>query len=333
MNSNIIIKKASFDNLKQYSILYNKCFGINLDEKYFIWKFFDNPAGLPIAFEAIDSDTENVAAFYAIMPEYYWVNGTKELFYQSFDTMTHPDYRGQGLFIKLATLTYEEVKRDTGKLSLIGIPGPTSYNGFVKKLEWSCIKKTSYIFLLRHFYLLKEFLRFRKSDKIKVESINNFNDDHNTYFSKTEKHKPIDKLLNSELLNWKIFRNPIVSFHAIHVRMEKEIVGICIYKTDNKGRCFIYYLNTLNETYLLDVCYLMGGYLFKETRANIIYTWEPTYENLFRTFRQLGFLKNNFNKGPFSYKIPVITRFEPMSVNGINMKDINNYDIQPIFQD
>ncbi len=55
---------------------------------------------------------------------------------QSMDTMTHPDYQGQGVFTKLAEACYD-IAAARGFEILYGFPNPLSYPGFVKRLGWT----------------------------------------------------------------------------------------------------------------------------------------------------------------------------------------------------
>ncbi len=75
------------------------------------------------------------AAYYGVFPCRVLADGKSLLAAQSGDTMTHPDHRGKGLFIKLAVKTYE-LCRSLGIGFVFGFPNENSYPGFVKKLAW-----------------------------------------------------------------------------------------------------------------------------------------------------------------------------------------------------
>jgi len=51
------------------------------------------------------------------------------------DTMTHPDYQGQGIFTTLAPACYE-IAAACGFRVLYGFPNALSYPGFVRRLDW-----------------------------------------------------------------------------------------------------------------------------------------------------------------------------------------------------
>src|SRR6185312_14808637 len=54
---------------------------------------------------------------------------------QSADTMTHPRYRNKGLFVELATLTYQ-LCREVGIELIFGFPNQNSVHGFINRLGW-----------------------------------------------------------------------------------------------------------------------------------------------------------------------------------------------------
>ena len=109
--------------------------GREKDREEMRWHYLDNPAGPSLLGLARREDGE-LAASYAIMPVRMLVDGRETLGYQSFDTMTHPDNRGQGLFRRLAELTYAEAERREARL-VYGFPNSASGPGFFNKLGWT----------------------------------------------------------------------------------------------------------------------------------------------------------------------------------------------------
>lgn len=74
-------------------------------------------------------------AYYGVIPCMISCGGKLILAAQSADTMTHPDYRNQGLFVKLAELTFG-LCRSTGISIVFGFPNQHSLPGFIHKLGW-----------------------------------------------------------------------------------------------------------------------------------------------------------------------------------------------------
>src|SRR5690242_16349933 len=117
-------KLVSTTNLMRFSEMAELSLGLKTSDKYFQWKYLDNPAGEVVAFEALHEGRP--AAFYGVIPEFYTVKGERVKVYQSMDTMTHPDYQRRGLFTKLANMTYNYLVEKDGGVNLVGIPGSNS---------------------------------------------------------------------------------------------------------------------------------------------------------------------------------------------------------------
>lgn len=47
-------------NLSRFTEIFHLCFGYRVDEKYFTWKYLENPAGNLIAFETVNNENGEV---------------------------------------------------------------------------------------------------------------------------------------------------------------------------------------------------------------------------------------------------------------------------------
>ena len=101
--------------------------------KWWQWKYKCNPAGKSIIWLA--EDKGKIVGQYAIIPVFIKIDSDIVTGAQSVDTMTHPDYRHQGIFETLAKAVYKEAT--TKDINIIyGFPNEFSYPGFIKKLDW-----------------------------------------------------------------------------------------------------------------------------------------------------------------------------------------------------
>ena len=86
--------------------------------------------------------TNMLGGHYTVIPVYMKILGEKILASQSVDTITHIDFRNQGVFTGLAKLCYKQVaSTDVG--IIIGFPNESSFPGFIKKLNWTNIMQIS----------------------------------------------------------------------------------------------------------------------------------------------------------------------------------------------
>lgn len=115
--------------------LFREVFGFDRGEAHHRWKFRSNPAGDPII--AVAQDGDRLVGQYALWPTVLRLGRERVLGAQSLDTMTHPDFRGQGMF----TVVAEECMRYAaarGVEALYGFPNSNSQPGFVRRLDWDC---------------------------------------------------------------------------------------------------------------------------------------------------------------------------------------------------
>jgi GNAT superfamily N-acetyltransferase len=104
------------------------------DPGYWYWQFRDPPAGSARIQLAVVDDL--IVGQYAVIPMSMQVRGEAILGTLSLDTMTHPEYRRQGMFTTLASELYAELRR-TGFPLTYGFPNENSIGGFVRKLQWT----------------------------------------------------------------------------------------------------------------------------------------------------------------------------------------------------
>lgn len=127
------IRPANRDDAGALDELFVRVFGQDRGPEHHRWKFEENPAGDPVIAVAVHG--EAIVGQYALWPVHLRLGRDVVLGAQSLDTMTHPDYRGQGMFTKLA-IEAMRLARNRGVEVLYGFPNDQSYPGFVNRLNW-----------------------------------------------------------------------------------------------------------------------------------------------------------------------------------------------------
>ena len=131
---------ANKENLISYSKLLSTTFPDT--EKYSVeflnWQYNQNPLGKVIGFDAFYNN--ELVAHYVAIPVLYTKNNQKFKGLLSLNTATHPNHTGKGLFINLASKTYQHAK-ELGYEFVIGVANQNSSHGFIKKLGFELISK------------------------------------------------------------------------------------------------------------------------------------------------------------------------------------------------
>lgn len=136
-----IIKKSQFerDGFEMLIGLFNQSFpkAHKFTNDFLKWQYLDNPNGKVVSFNAWTEEGE-MAGHYATIPIKMMIGGCVEKGLLSLNTATHPKHQGKGLFVKLATTTYDYAKMNDFKF-VIGVANANSTHGFIKRLGFDMI--------------------------------------------------------------------------------------------------------------------------------------------------------------------------------------------------
>lgn len=127
------MRPMTADDFDAVRALYASVRDVGRPEEHDRWRLLDNPVAFPPAILAMDG--ERCAGLYLLWPVRLQLGSEVVLGAQSVDTMTHPDYRNQGMFTALAERCFA-LAAERGFQALYGFPNPLSYPGFVRKLDW-----------------------------------------------------------------------------------------------------------------------------------------------------------------------------------------------------
>ena len=106
------------------------------------WQYLDNPT--KELFVDLAVAAERIGAIYAVQPAIVRLRGAKMLAAQSVDTLVDADFRGQGLFTKMASSVYRRV-REGGGAFVYGFPNGNSAPGFFNKLGWKSLDPVPFL--------------------------------------------------------------------------------------------------------------------------------------------------------------------------------------------
>lgn len=135
MNEDIVLRRCLFDNdndFEQLVELQNKVYeerGLKFNAERFKKWYIENPVGRVISFNAYDGD--KMVAHYACIPTRMKIDDRVVAGIKSMATVTHPGYRGRGLFKRLADMTYSCASK-SGYEFVVGVANANSFPGFIK---------------------------------------------------------------------------------------------------------------------------------------------------------------------------------------------------------
>lgn len=127
------IRPFAASDLELVRELYAQVRGTTRPQRHDYWRLLDNPVAPCPAVLAMDG--ERCAGVYILWPTAMQLGSETVLGAQSMDTMTHPDYRNQGMFVALAQACFD-LAAERGFEVLYGFPNPLSYPGFIRRLNW-----------------------------------------------------------------------------------------------------------------------------------------------------------------------------------------------------
>ena len=309
--------------------IFTRCFGGDVDEGYFRWKYLEGPAGQAMSYVARKEG--RIAAYYGVLPEHYMVDGVRTIVYQSMDTMTHPEHRGQGLFPRLAKATYARVQESTGGLHLIGYPGPTAIKGFTKRLGWSCLVEMKYHFV--HPWSFRAATMLRSKGYLEVHPVDGSDVRLDAYFQgHGTQGRAIAKVIDKDVLAWRTFGHPTIDHHHLLVTREGNGIGMCIYRVDAEGRAFLLWLDVRHGTDMDGCAMAVLDHLFEQRGIGSVHTFLSGDPRVERALRRCGSMVNPFGRGPYSYRTPFIVLADAAKAEK-GAYDIDRYWIQPITRD
>lgn len=220
-----------------------------ISENYLEWEYTKNPAGNAIAF--VEKDVEKIAGQYILIPKDIVVDGTSVKSSLSLNTITHPDFRGKGVFPRLAELTYSECKIDNIDFT-VGFPNANSVKVFLGKLKFVEIGRMPLLLnVVNPLKAIANFIKRRGSDSneelvLKIDSTgNDFSsldliidaDRYDQFLTTFESRGFITSKRSREYLKWRYVDIPLRKYHlfkyenngiieSIVVIRAKEIMGV-----------------------------------------------------------------------------------------------------------
>lgn len=223
------------------------------------WRYLQNPAQ-SMSISLAQSVTGELVGQYALMPVTMKVGEGELLCAFSLNTMTHPDYRYQGIFSKLAQHSYQHLQKMGGILTY-GFPNKNSRHGFVERLGWRDLAASvpMYAYPLNMKSLVKRKIRSERgasllarvaekcwqaicfsikksssTDSLTIKSVETLDERWDTLWEKISITLPIAVKRDRDYLEWRYLKNPLFRYTIFAAFREKELLGYCVLRVDEK---------------------------------------------------------------------------------------------------
>lgn len=284
------------------------------------WMYTDNPCGKGKIWVA-EIDGRFVGQ-YAIAPRMMKVGTATVTSALSLDTMTHPNYRRQGIFEMLAQQVYSEAERD-GIQIVYGFPNQFSYPGFIGKLNWFHIdtlrvmlKPLNWVNALRiqigNRIILKlgslsgTFLsavatsgkRAPIVEGLTIVQVSRFDERINSFYEKASHQYKIMLVRNKEYLNWRYVSVPNMDYIIYIAERREEFCGYIVLRCMNmKGARVAIIFDTIAESSDVAQCLIEKSVAYCiQQKIDLIYYASIGGRSLAGAFRRSGFIPAPFVK-------------------------------------
>lgn len=218
-------------------------------EDFLAWQYQQNPHGQVIGNVARDNEG-HVISQYLLMPKDVWYSGEIIKGSHSLNTLTHPEYAGQGLFTALAQKTYDDC-RDKKILFTYITPNRNSAYGFKKKLNFTYVGELD--FFVKPIKLHSIFKAKVKSDKIarflaavfspvkflfqpaktkqteiKIKEMHNFSAEYEKFWHEYRMCHTVIGDRSPNLMNWRYFQYPRRAYRLFAAYESEQVVACAV---------------------------------------------------------------------------------------------------------
>jgi len=250
-------REGDEDNLRK---LHKLVFDTQISIERWKWRYKENPAGQSII--VVAESNQRIVGQYALVPLIMRIENTLCVGSQSLDTMVHPDYRGQGIFVSLAEKAYK-VAEEKGIRFIYGFPNGNSHYGITTKLGWRdiydgiplWIKPINLESLIKkrflHNYLIAKmgssasklilWLLNNKYSRIQentavcvIREISSFDNRFDAHYQAASKEYSIMVVRDERYLNWRYLRKPGERYTTFVAERGERLLGYIVLKCAEK---------------------------------------------------------------------------------------------------
>ena len=237
--------------------LFKLSFGRLMSLDYWMWRFRDNPNG-KIMIE-LCWDNHVLVAQYAVTPVMVSVSGNEYLAAVAMTAMTHPDYRGQGLFTKLGNRLCERLAQENYKMVWAFPNRNESHYGHIRNLRWCDICE------IPMFHLELSDFRHKSVISDNIKEYTEFNGQFDDLWNEVKRDYTLIKTRDRTFLDWRFRRNPQYKYRIFGYVKGDTLLGYIIIKKYQTEVDVVEFLTIQDSTIgknlicaLVTICQKMG---------------------------------------------------------------------------
>jgi hypothetical protein len=290
------------------------CFSLSSanNSQWWKWQFINSPDGTARIWLA--EAKQKVVGHYAILPLRMKIENETKMGSFSLDTMTHPDYQHQGIFVTLANRTYDDASNNDIIITY-GTPNDQSYPGFIRKLQWFdictvplLVKVIAWGNILKGRLGIPTFIgnilgyiydnmtshgSLSQNVNIETEQILSFDERIDEFWLNASNMKSIMVVKDRKYLNWRYVDKPGHNYKIFIAKRRGEIVGYIVLtqeRDDLAGWLIVDLLTLPNEDTAAQVLITRAIGYSKEKGAAKISCWMLQGAVYYRTLKKMGFI-------------------------------------------
>ena len=298
------------EDIKPILDLFKKTFESEINENFWRWRFRENPFDQTLIELAWSGDI--LAAQYAVCPIPMQIQGEVCITALSMHTMTHPDFRNQGLFPSLAKRIYDRMT-EKGYKMVWGFPNERSHRGFIRNLKWVDIYEIP-IFKL-HLHLSRKDIKISSQ----IVEIEKFDSRFDELWQMVRFEHEIWSPRNSLFLDWRFRKNPQHEHHLLGFVNDDNLLGYLVYKNFENGVDIMDILTVPEPQVGLELVLALIDHCRRKDLSTIN-MWLPVRNALHLELEKLGF----DNTAPITYLGCCV--FNPLP-GGVDATHIKNWHV------
>lgn len=317
--------------------------------RWWNWKYLKNPVDTTRMWLA--DHNGKIVGFYPAIPIKMKIKGEIITGSQIVDLMVHPDYRRQGIFLKLSQKALSELGENGVHISY-GFPNAEAYGGHLQSGWFDVCPMQTMIkpmrtkrmlekYIANRFLLklsdvivamiLKSFYRTKKPPKlpgVTIKKIPGFDNSINTFWEKISYDYEILVVRNKQYLTWRYVDQPNADYSIYVAEEDGEICGyVVLGLKEQRDLLFGYIVDIvvpLDKSNVLHHLVSKAIEELKEKNVDLIFCQMISNRRFYKIFKRNGFIYSR----NISRRFPFIVHMNSNNFSQEYVKDYKHWFVQ-----